>query len=56
MEEVPGSILTGDIFFHKSYLLFLCKPLVPTLPTLFNYDKTRFIKEQKQLILKNNFY
>ena len=56
MEEVPGSIPTGDIIFYKSYLLFLCKPLVPTLPTLFNYDKTRFIIEQKQLILDNNFY
>ena len=41
-QEVSGSILSGgNIFLLRYYCHHLCKSFLPTLPTIYDYEKTR---------------
>ena len=51
MEEVLGLILTGGNYLHELYFTSPCKFLMPTLPTMYNYEKTRFYLQSRQITL-----
>ena len=47
-QEVPSSIPSGGIFLLNSFCSSLFKSLLPTLPTLYTYGKTRMDQQNNR--------